>query len=241
MADEQEQIPYKITIFEDGQPVDLDTSKGINGDVTVAYPSGDKYEGPFFNGRRDTRVVEEQIKEGEVPKKKQKAKKGQYTFANGDVYEGGWRENLKHGIGKFSFKLGGSYHGEFVKGLRHGQGLFHYPNKDRYSGEWKYGKKHGKGTYIIDGSGIKLVGNWFEGQITEGKWILPNGDTYEGKFKHNKPIGNAKWTLANGNKLRGVYDQQILDVDEHGHDDSPLDPETGLRVSIAWKTIAITA
>ena len=238
MSDEQEPIPYKLTIMKDGQPVDCDTSKGVTGDVTVLYPSGDKYEGPYFNGRRDTRIVPV---EGATSTKKVKAKKGLYTFSNGDSYEGGWCTNLKHGIGRFNFKLGGSYHGEFVKGQRHGQGLFHYANKDRYSGEWKYGKKHGKGTYIIDASDIKLVGEWFEGQITSGKWILPNGDTYEGKFKHNKPIGNATWTLSNGNKLRGAYEQQILDVDEHGHEDSPLDPETGLRVSIDWKTSAITS
>ena len=146
---------------------------------------------------------------------------------------------MKNGIGRVALKAGGSYHGYFLNGERSGEGLFHYANKDRYSGAWKYGKKHGKGTYIIDSSNIKLVGDWFEGQIRCGKWILSNGDTYEGKFKHNKPTGDATWSLANGNKLKGYYEQQIIDVDEPGNEESPLDVETGLRVRIDWTTQSI--
>ena len=85
------------------------------------------------------------------------------------------------------------------------------------------------------------MGEWFEGQIKSGKWILANGDTYTGKFKYNKPVGRSVWELANGNRLRGVYEQQILDVEEPGNDDCPLDPETELRVRITWKTAGISA
>ena len=38
---------------------------------------------------------------------------------------------------------------------------------------------------------IKLTGVWDEGNISTGKWIFPNGTTFEGSFKYNKPIGEG--------------------------------------------------
>jgi hypothetical protein len=32
---------------------------------------------------------------------------GVYTYPNGDVYEGGWRNGLRHGNGKYSYKEDG--------------------------------------------------------------------------------------------------------------------------------------
>lgn len=29
---------------------------------------------------------------------------GQYTYANGDIYKGGWKDNLKDGTGTYHFK-----------------------------------------------------------------------------------------------------------------------------------------
>lgn len=29
---------------------------------------------------------------------------GQYTYANGDIYKGGWSENKKHGVGTYFFR-----------------------------------------------------------------------------------------------------------------------------------------
>jgi radial spoke head protein 1 len=37
--------------------------------------------------------------------------KGRYTYANGDKYEGDFRENKKHGIGKLTYKDKGEYYG----------------------------------------------------------------------------------------------------------------------------------
>lgn len=65
---------------------------------------------------------------------------------------------------------------------------------------------------------------------------MPNGDKYEGVFKHNKPCGNGVWTLSNGNQINGAYSQKFLDLDTHGEDESPLDPTTNLRIKLNWKT-----
>ena len=58
---------------------------------------------------------------------------------------------------------------------------------------------------MYNSTGIKLAGQWNEGQILTGKWVFPNGDFYEGKFKYNQPIGEGVWWFSNGNKLSGSY------------------------------------
>ena len=45
-----------------------------------------------------------------------------------------------------------------------------YVNKDIYSGQWKNGKKDGQGTYIFNDTGMKFVGLFKGGNLTNGKW-----------------------------------------------------------------------
>lgn len=93
--------------------------------------------------------------------------------------------------------------------------MFIYPNKDVYSGKWAHGKKHGQGTYVFNATGMKYVGEWFEGKFLSGKWVYPNGTFFEGQFQNNKPKGAGLWSFANGNKLEGTYDQLITTGDNN--------------------------
>jgi len=34
-------------------------------------------------------------------------------YKNGDIYEGGWKSNLKEGVGKFRSRNGDEYDGEY--------------------------------------------------------------------------------------------------------------------------------
>jgi radial spoke head protein 1 len=95
--------------------------------------------------------------------------------------------------------------GYFEDGSRNGEGLFVFKTKDRYSGMWRNGKKHGQGTYIVHKTGVKITGDWVDGFIETGKWILPNGDRFEGNFKDNFPFGQGKWLKANGVSIEGEY------------------------------------
>jgi len=70
---------------------------------------------------------------------------------------------------------------------------------------WRNGKKHGKGTYIVNKTGVKITGEWVEGFIETGKWILPNGDRFEGMFKDNFPFGRGRWIKTNGVSIAGEY------------------------------------
>jgi radial spoke head protein 1 len=57
---------------------------------------------------------------------------------------------------------------------------------------------------------MKLVGEWKENTILDGKWIFPNGTYYEGKFTNNKPNGEGVWHYPNHNSLKGFYKQTII-------------------------------
>jgi len=85
--------------------------------------------------------------------------------------------------------------GHFENGMRHGEGVFTYLNKDVFSGWFKYGKKEGKGTYVFHDTGMRIQGDWENGEIKFGEWIFPNGKFYRGNFKNNKPDGNGKESI----------------------------------------------
>jgi len=101
-----------------------------------------------------------------------------------------------------------------------------YVNKDIYSGEWKCGNKEGKGTYIFAETGMKFIGSFKSGNLTNGRWEYPNGSYYQGNFDNNQPKGVGKWHFENGNVVEGVYTQmKRADVDTD-------------QIKLAWKTIS---
>ena len=218
MGDENEQKVYKLINLATNE--ELPRSKRFTGAGEAHYSNGDVYNGEFENGRRHGQ--------------------GKYTYANGDEYEGQFEMNQKQGAGRMTYKDKGFYHGYFKAGKRNGEGLFMHPNQDRYSGLWKNGQKHGEGTYIIHAAGVKLTGKWFENRILKGKWVMANGNYYEGEFEHNKPRGNGVWKLANGNVINGEYVQEILEKTEEEDPMCAFDETTGLRIRLGWRTEQIS-
>ena len=57
---------------------------------------------------------------------------------------------------------------------------------------------------------MKLIGTWDENKIVSGKWVLPNGTSYSGDFKDNKPNGKGTWALNSGNNLVGNFKQTVI-------------------------------
>ena len=62
----------------------------------------------------------------------------------GDVYEGEYVNEKKHGKGKYTSANGDVYEGDFVEGKKCGQGVFTYSSGNVYSGEYKDGKQNGQ-------------------------------------------------------------------------------------------------
>lgn len=58
-------------------------------------------------------------------------------YANGDIYEGAWHNDLKHGYGILEEKTGDKYYGYWNNGLKEGQGYYYYSSTGKiYLGEW---------------------------------------------------------------------------------------------------------
>jgi hypothetical protein len=58
-------------------------------------------------------------------------------YANGDIYEGAWKNDLKHGYGILEKKTGDKYYGYWNNGLKEGQGYYYYSSTGKiYLGEW---------------------------------------------------------------------------------------------------------
>ena len=88
---------------------------------------------------------------------------GTYTYTDGDIYEGEFKDGKRHGKGKYTFKNGDIYEGEFKNGAKHGKGKYTSANGTIYDGDWENGEKHG-----------------------QGKCTSANGLIYKGEFKKDK-------------------------------------------------------
>ena len=78
-------------------------------------------------------------------------------YENGTSYEGGFKNNLKDGIGLFKFEDGSQYYGE-----------------------WKDDHKSGRGTYTWT-DGMKFEGSFLLGEKKEGVVTAKDGRTAQVK------------------------------------------------------------
>ena len=111
---------------------------------------------------------------------------GTYTWAEGDLYVGEFKDNKKHGQGTYTHASGAQYIGEYEDDKMHGQGTYTYASGAQYIGEFKDDKMHGQGTYT-----------WGPG---------PNyQDVNVGEFKDDKRHGQGTYTWANGKTTKGFF------------------------------------
>jgi hypothetical protein len=67
---------------------------------------------------------------------------GIYIFKNSDCFEGVVK-NGKQGWGRYYYADGKIYEGEWKDDLKYGRGKMSYANGDVYDGMWLNGKRHG--------------------------------------------------------------------------------------------------
>lgn len=83
-------------------------------------------------------------------------------MANGNVYEGDFRDNCMHGFGRLIQKKGTrEYIGEWANNKMNGKGLYQWEDGRSYKGEYLNDKKHGYGEYT-----------WADGRQYLGMWAL---------------------------------------------------------------------
>jgi hypothetical protein len=84
------------------------------------------------------------------------------THANGDIYQGEWKEGKANGFGVYVDQNGSMYQGVWLNDQYNGKGIetWNYGNI-RYDGDFVEAKKSGKGRFEFDG-------NFYEGDFEDG-------------------------------------------------------------------------
>jgi hypothetical protein len=81
-------------------------------------------------------------------------------WANGSLYRGGWRNNMRHGEGEFEWPDGDKYVGEFANGQIEGEGTYYWKSGERYEGTFTKNRRNGSGTLFDQDGNIKFKGQW---------------------------------------------------------------------------------
>ncbi|CAJ1964939.1 unnamed protein product [Cylindrotheca closterium] len=139
---------------------------------------------------------------------------GCLSNGDGDFYEGGLKNDHKHGEGIMKFADGRIFEGEYIRGQMI-QGQMTYQDGSVYGGSWVDGMRHGKGKCVfVDGSeydgefregnfhghgkmtwndGGWYVGEWCDGEMHgRGKEIRPDGSLrHDGEWARGQPIRSA--------------------------------------------------
>ena len=182
-------------------------------------PSGHVYEGMWSKGlkhgwgheRAPADLYGQTWTEyqGEFKLGQDRSGKGKFVYANGDVYNGLWQNQLRHGHGRFVRSDGYVYEGEFVADKKNGIGKEQTTRGDTYQGEFHKDLRHGKGTEI-SANGNQYIGEFFQGTRSgEGKeFDCKTGSRYDGEFINDVKHGYGAMVHQRGALLEDVHTLQ---------------------------------
>ena len=94
----------------------------------------------------------------------EKKNSGTQTFENGDIYEGSFKDGLKHGKGTLTTRNKRSYEGDWENDKPHGFGINTFPNGKVYTGSFSKGKPIGDGQWTYS-DGRTYYGTWINGEF----------------------------------------------------------------------------
>eukprot|EP01114_Cavostelium_apophysatum_P015268 TRINITY_DN4122_c0_g1_i4.p1 TRINITY_DN4122_c0_g1~~TRINITY_DN4122_c0_g1_i4.p1 ORF type:complete len:945 (+),score=286.26 TRINITY_DN4122_c0_g1_i4:179-3013(+) len=139
----------------------------MHGHGRFALASGKIYEGQFVDGVMEGQGTmdygKKMIYTGEwragVPH-------GKGLFSQGEImFYGVWKSGVKK-KGEIKWANGDVYNGKFRNDRMHGAGVLKCGNGDKYDGEWKNNKRHGTGNFTsvlgyYDGNYFRFTANFF--------------------------------------------------------------------------------
>lgn len=154
---------------------------------------------------------------------------GIYTWADGERYEGEWKNSEREGLGVFYYKGGDVYAGEildskivgsgvcvlkngttykgnFHDGYIHGSGVLTLSNGEKYVGDFSKNERSGYGIFYSNESQGRYVGQFVNGEFTGFGVLYANGKiVYEGQFSDGKFHGKGVYTWADGDTYEGDF------------------------------------
>ncbi len=89
------------------------------------------------------------------------------VYANGDRYEGDWKDGKRTGRGVIVWGSGNRYEGDFKDGRRTGRGTFYFANGSKCEGDWKDDRLLGTGKGWTEGRETKCYSDGGTIQFTE--------------------------------------------------------------------------
>jgi hypothetical protein len=66
---------------------------------------------------------------------------GKYTWTDGRIYKGEFRDNKIHGMGMLRTRYGDTYIGMWENNLQHGKGKYIWKNGSVYKGDFVHGNQ----------------------------------------------------------------------------------------------------
>jgi len=144
--------------------------------------------------------------------------------ANGDIFEGGWRNGRRHGQGRWEFGMTGDvFEGRFLHDRKNGRGNYQsrdgrssegYYTDDQaedlngtltwkdgtlYVGAFRKGQRTGRGSIQFPGNGVRYVGEFRKGKYDGlGTCMFEDSMVYSGYWRKGKAHGRGKLINADG-------------------------------------------
>uniref|UniRef100_A0A6Q2YTM8 Alsin Rho guanine nucleotide exchange factor ALS2 b n=1 Tax=Esox lucius TaxID=8010 RepID=A0A6Q2YTM8_ESOLU len=135
------------------------------------------------------------------------------TLNKKDHYQGHWKEGKMHGLGTFKYASGELYEGFFQDNMRHGHGMLRSGTLNSSSpsvfiGQWVHDKKTGYGVFDDITRGEKYMGMWQEDQRQGlGVVVTQFGLYYEGTFSSNRMQGAGVLLSEDNTTYQGEFSE----------------------------------
>ncbi|RLN06132.1 hypothetical protein BBJ28_00004727 [Nothophytophthora sp. Chile5] len=150
------------------------------------------------------------------------------TLGNGDLYVGEMNQALtqRHGKGKCSYANGDEYDGDWRDDQRCGQGAMRYASsQDVYAGQWERDQRHGYGIYEYN-TPPTHANDRQKTRVSNMQQRQPK--KYEGQWADDVKHGSGTLTFSDGSQLVGSWASDVLETREEsrleGFDDGQHGP-----------------
>ena len=159
----------------------------------IKYPNGDVYIG-------DAVGLFKPVREGF----------GTLTNRRGDVYEGEWKDDKRHGQATYTYKNGDVFRGTYRNDSRE-KGRIDFVNGDYYEGEFCSGEYSGDGKLYTKSTDTTYVGHFSSGYKYGVGTETCAEYTYKGRFTHGRFHNEGRLDYKNGDFAEGTFKSGALE------------------------------